>query len=156
MQLHYLFKTYLYINSFDISWSRRSPSHWHLYILYLHYSHSYYTRISTFTFPFTTLGSHIRFANHSCVWCLFTFNEIFFLRSQKGDGVVDVDYLKGVFALSGLQPPVLISGPWPRNPIKISTSSTSSYLKSSHYDHVHITFNGLRVIYFMLTYSCHI
>ena len=36
---------------------------------------------------------------------VFTFNEIFFLRSQKGDGVADVDYLKGVFALSGLQPP---------------------------------------------------
>ena len=31
-------------------------------------------------------------------------------------------------------------------PIKVSTSSTSLQLKSSHYDHVHITFNGLPVI----------
>ena len=120
------------------------------YILCLHYSHSYYTRISTFYI------SHSILQNHSCAWCLFTFNEIFLLRSQKGNGIADVDYLKGVFALSGFQPPVLISGPWSPNPIKISTSSTSSYLKSSHYDHVHITFNGLRVIYFMLTYSYYI
>ena len=40
--------------------------------------------------------------------------------------------------------------------IKFSTSSTSSYLKSSHYDHVHISFNGLRVFKTMLTYSCYI
>ena len=44
---------------------------------------------------------------------------------------------KRVFGLSGAQPPA---------PIKFSTSSTSSYLKSSYYDHVHISFNGLRVI----------
>ena len=30
-------------------------------------------------------------------------------------------------------------------PIKVLTSSTFSYLNSSHYDHVHITFNDLRV-----------
>ena len=36
----------------------------------------------------------------------------------------------------GARPPALI---------KFSTSSVSSYLKSSHYDHVHIIFNGLRV-----------
>ena len=36
-----------------------------------------------------------------------------------------------------IRPPARISGPH-----KIWTSSTSSYPKSSHYDHVHSTFNG--------------
>ena len=36
--------------------------------------------------------------------------------------------------------------PGHQSPIKFSTSSTSFYLKSSHYDHVHITFTGLRVM----------
>ena len=31
-------------------------------------------------------------------------------------------------------------------PIQFSASWTSSYLKSTHYDHVYITFNGLQVI----------
>ena len=94
--------------------------------------------------------------NHLSVWCLVTLNEIFFLRSQKGDCIAGVNYLKGVFALFGPRPPVFISGPQLPNPIKISTSSTSSYLDPSHYDHVHITFNGLQVICFMFTYSCYI
>ena len=95
--------------------------------------------------------------NHLCVWCLVTLNEIFLkFRSQKGDCIAGVNYLKGVFALFGPRPPVFISGPQLPNPIKISTSSTSSYLDPSHYDHVHITFNGLRVICFMFTYSCYI
>ena len=34
----------------------------------------------------------------------------------------------------------------PPAPQKVSTSSTSPYPKSSHYDHVHSTFNGLWVI----------
>ena len=46
-------------------------------------------------------------------------------------------------------------GPRLPAPLKISTSSTSSYPKSSHDDHVYITFNGLLVILTMLTYSCH-
>ena len=28
------------------------------------------------------------------MWCLVTFNEIFFLSSQKGDGIARVNYLK--------------------------------------------------------------
>ena len=51
--------------------------------------------------------------------------------------------LQGVWVI---RPPALISGPRARAPQKFSTSSTFSYLKSSHYDHVHITFNGLWVI----------
>ena len=58
-----------------------------------------------------------------------------------------------MFGLSGPRPPALKSGPqppalgpWPPALIKISTSLTSCYLKSSHYDHVHITLNGLQVI----------
>ena len=55
-----------------------------------------------------------------------------------------------------IRPTVLISGPQSPATVRFSTSSTSSYLKSSHYDHEHISFNGLRVIYTMLTYSCYI
>ena len=40
-----------------------------------------------------------------------------------------------VFGLCGSQPPVLISSRRPPAPKKFSTSSTSSYLKSSLYDH---------------------
>ena len=43
----------------------------------------------------------------------------------------------------------LVPGPHIRPssaPIKFSTSSFFSYLKSSHYDHVHITFSDLRVM----------
>ena len=45
-----------------------------------------------------------------------------------------------VFGLSSPRSPVLTSGPWPSvlsicPPQKFSTSSTSSYVKSSHYDH---------------------
>ena len=50
-----------------------------------------------------------------------------------------------VFGLSGHRSPALISGPRPLAPVKVSICSTSSYLKFSHYDHVHITFNGIRV-----------
>ena len=151
-------KTYWHIDIFDISWSRRTLSHWHLYILCLHYSHSYYTRISTFTFPFITLGRHFRFRKiiYACDVLSPSMKFSSNFRSQKGDCIAGVNYLKGVFALFGPRPPVFISGPQLPNPIKISTSSTSSYLDPSHYDHVHITFNGLQVICFMFTYSCYI
>ena len=43
--------------------------------------------------------------------------------------------LSWVFGLCGSQPPVLISSRRPPAPQKFSTSSTSSYLKSSLYDH---------------------
>ena len=32
--------------------------------------------------------------NHSCMWCLVTFNGTFSFASQKGDGIARVDYLK--------------------------------------------------------------
>ena len=50
-----------------------------------------------------------------------------------------------VFEFSG-PTPAFISGPRPPVPIKIPTTSTSSYLKFSHYGTMHIIFNGLRVI----------
>ena len=55
-------------NIFDITWNRRRLSHCHLFVLHLHYSHLHYTSISTFTFPFITLNSHIRFCKiiHAC------------------------------------------------------------------------------------------
>ena len=28
------------------------------------------------------------------MWCLVTFNEIFFLKSQKDDGIASLNYLK--------------------------------------------------------------
>ena len=40
----------------------------------------------------------------------------------------------------------LVFGLPPSPLIEVSTSSASSYLKPSDYDHVHITFNGLQVI----------
>ena len=43
-----------------------------------------------------------------------------------------------------IQPSTLV--PWPPALIKVSTSSIPPQLKPSHYDHVHITFNGLPVI----------
>ena len=52
----------------------------------------------------------------------------------------------GVFEFSSPRTPALISDTRPTTPIKYSTSPTSSYLKFSPYDHVHITFNGLWVI----------
>ena len=52
----------------------------------------------------------------------------------------------GVFEFSSPRTPALISDTRPTTPIKYSTSPTSSYLKFSPYDHVHITFNDLWVI----------
>ena len=49
-----------------------------------------------------------------------------------------------MFGLSGSRPLTLIFGPWP--PQNFQAAQTSSYLKSSHYDNVHITFDGLWVI----------
>ena len=61
-----------------------------------------------------------------------------------------------VFGLSGpwLPAPTLTFDPRLKPPINVSTSSTSSYLKSTHYDHVYITFNGLQVTLTRWTYSC--
>ena len=53
---------------------------------------------------------------------------------------------KVAFGLSGPWPSEVISGHRTPAPIKVSTNSTSSYFKFSHYDNVHITFNGLQVI----------
>ena len=62
-----------------------------------------------------------------------------------------------VFGLSDPRPPALKSGPRSPAPapMKVLTSSAFSQVKSSHYDHVHSTFNGLRGILNMLFYSCH-
>ena len=55
------------------------------------------------------------------------------------------------------RPSYLALGSWPPAPQKFSTTSTSSYLKSSHYDHdVHITFNGLRVMLILLMSYVHV
>ena len=61
--------------------------------LHLHYLRSYYTYISTFTFPFITLGSHSRFYKIICV-CLVNFNEFSFLTAQKGNGIAGIGYFK--------------------------------------------------------------
>ena len=85
----------IFLYNFGITWNRRKLSRSHLFILYLHYSHLYYMCISTFTFHFIIRfhQSHSILQNHLCMWCLVTFNEIFFLTWLKGDGVTDVNYL---------------------------------------------------------------
>ena len=64
---------------FDITWNRRRLPHCHLFVLHLRYSHSYNTCISTFTFPFIKLNSHIRFCKiiHVCDVFFYCANSIF-------------------------------------------------------------------------------
>ena len=64
---------------FDITWNRRRLPQCHLFVLLLRYSHSYNTCISTFTFPFITLNSHIRFCKIIHVCDVFFIVQIVFL-----------------------------------------------------------------------------
>ena len=71
---------------FGITWNRGRLPHCHIFFLLLHYSHLH---------SFHYIGqSHSVLQNHSCMWCLVTFNWTFFLTSQKGDNIAAVDYLK--------------------------------------------------------------
>ena len=62
---HHLWKTYGYIDIFYITWNCRRFSLWHLFILYLHYLHSYYIYIYV---SFQHIRqSHSVLQSHSCI-----------------------------------------------------------------------------------------
>ena len=65
-------------------------------------------------------------------------NIILFIVSKKA-------VLYRVFGLSGPRPSYPALRSRSPGPIKVLSSSTFSQVKSNHYDHVHITLNGLRL-----------
>ena len=82
-----------YLSNIKIAWDFKIET---LLTLDLHYSRSYYTSTSTFTFPFIALSnlSYFVLLNHLCMGFPVTFNKMFSLTSQKGDSIAGGDYLK--------------------------------------------------------------
>ena len=82
-----IYQTDWYIDIFYITWNRHRLLHWYLFTLDLHYSFTFILHLHFYIYiPFHLIRQpYSVLQNHSYMWCLVTFNKIFFLTPLKDD-----------------------------------------------------------------------